>query len=513
VKRSLPFIALALAALLCARALGAAGAPPSVALTKQEGEAPAAKKPPRVTNMFYDTSLRQALSDIAAQTGVIIVPDMSVQGIVTCELKDVPLEEALRIVLSVGDFEFRRMDGYILVGSTRPDSPSFNKLSETRVVNLTYLAPEKAVKMLPEPFQRFAKAGPENGKVLVTAPRGLLDRIAADLKKLDQPPRHVLLDARVVVMERGRLQNLGVQWDWPQVLGGTFSTSELHGKDVVGSQWPWAVRIGLTQGRDFTAALLLTLNLLAQNDEAVILASPQVMAQDGKEAEIKVETEEFFIIVTEEQYARSELEKIGSGIIMKITPRIGENGDITLELNVEVSDVVARGENNLPVVTRRIDATANVCRSSGVFPCSGGCSSGRTPTPSPRARWPSSSRRAWCPKARRSRTSTSAQAGRGIPAWTRVCSAAPCARASRASPSRTSAQKGEPCTHASAHAGYCEEGRPIARPRRGIAEGRLPRENTATPPRAVGSCSAWRWRCWASPGAPRRVSCLSPAVR
>jgi len=354
VKRSLPFIALALAALLCARALGAAGAPPSVALTKQEGEAPAAKKPPRVTNMFYDTSLRQALSDIAAQTGVIIVPDMSVQGIVTCELKDVPLEEALRIVLSVGDFEFRRMDGYILVGSTRPDSPSFNKLSETRVVNLTHLAPEKAVKMLPEPFQRFAKAGPENGKVLVTAPRGLLDRITGDLKKLDQPPRHVLLDARVVVMERGRLQNLGVQWDWPQVLGGTFSTSELHGKDVVGSQWPWAVRIGLTQGRDFTAALLLTLNLLAQNDEAVILASPQVMAQDGKEAEIKVETEEFFIIVTEEQYARSELEKIGSGIIMKITPRIGENGDITLELNVEVSDVVARGENNLPVVTRRI---------------------------------------------------------------------------------------------------------------------------------------------------------------
>jgi len=46
---------------------------------------------PLVTNMFYETSLRQALADIAAQTGTIIVPDMSVQGLVTCELKDVPL--------------------------------------------------------------------------------------------------------------------------------------------------------------------------------------------------------------------------------------------------------------------------------------------------------------------------------------------------------------------------------------------------------------------------------------
>ena len=318
-----------------------------------------ARKKQLVTNMFYDTSLRQALSDIAAQTGVIIVPDLSVQGIVTCELKDVPLEDALRMVLSVGDFEFRQMEGYILVGSVAPDGPSFTKLSDTKVVHLTHIKAETAVKMLSKSMQKYANANVGGGKILVTAPPGVLDRIAADLKKLDQPPRHVLLDARVVVMEEGRLRNLGIQWDWPQLLAGTFSTSELHGKDVLGSRWPWAVQIGLTQGSEFTSALLLTLNLLAQNDEATIVASPQMMTQDGKEAEIKVETEEFFIILTEEQYARSELEKIGSGIMMKITPRVSEEGDINMELSVEVSDVVARGENNLPVVTRRV-ATSTV---------------------------------------------------------------------------------------------------------------------------------------------------------
>jgi len=53
-------------------------------------------------------------------------------------------------------------------------------------------------------------------------------------------------------------------------------------------------------------------------------------------------------------YAYSEMETITSGTILTITPYIGDNNDITLEMSVEVSDSVARGaETDLPVVTRR----------------------------------------------------------------------------------------------------------------------------------------------------------------
>jgi type II secretory pathway component GspD/PulD (secretin) len=187
-----------------------------------------------------------------------------------------------------------------------------------------------------------------------------MERIVQDLKLLDQPPRHVMFEARIVVLERSDLLNMGVQWTWPRVEAGLFSTSDYHGGGMAGPDWPCGVQIGYTTGKEFTNSLVMTLNLLAQNQEATVIANPQVMAQDGKEAEIKVATEEYFKIVTEGYYTRTDLEKIETGTILKITPRIGESGDITLEITTEVSDVVARGEDNLPVVTRR--TTKNTVR-------------------------------------------------------------------------------------------------------------------------------------------------------
>ena len=149
-------------------------------------------------------------------------------------------------------------------------------------------------------------------------------------------------------METGDLKNIGVQWDWPNIAAGAFSNDENR------SKWPWGIQIGYTPGKEFTNSLLLTLNLLEQNEEAVILSNPQVMAQDGKEAEIKVLTEEYFEITSNSgYYIESELEVIEVGTILTIIPKITESNGIQLEIGSEVSDVVARGENNLPVVTRR----------------------------------------------------------------------------------------------------------------------------------------------------------------
>ena len=85
-----------------------------------------------------------------------------------------------------------------------------------------------------------------------------------------------------------------------------------------------------------------------------MVANPQIVAQDGREALISVRTEEFFEIITQGFVINSQLEQIDTGTLLKITPRIGPDGYITLDLHIEVSNVTARGENNLPVVTRRI---------------------------------------------------------------------------------------------------------------------------------------------------------------
>lgn len=44
------------------------------------------------------------------QTGVNIMPDQTVSGAVTADLQDVPLEQALKILLFGGGYSFRKVD-------------------------------------------------------------------------------------------------------------------------------------------------------------------------------------------------------------------------------------------------------------------------------------------------------------------------------------------------------------------------------------------------------------------
>jgi general secretion pathway protein D len=156
-------------------------------------------------------------------------------------------------------------------------------------------------------------------------------------------------------MEDGNVLDLGVKWSWPKIAAGTLSDSTLHGSGApAGPSWPWGLQIGYTPTKEFTDSLLVTLNLLSQNYDVTVMANPTVVAQEGKEASVGVITDEYFEILTQGFYTNSELQKIQAGTTLKIIPRVGSDGRISLDMSVEVSDVVARGSSNLPVVTRRI---------------------------------------------------------------------------------------------------------------------------------------------------------------
>jgi hypothetical protein len=322
-----------------------------------------------ITNSFIDNDLpTEVLPAIAAQAGISIIPDATVAGMVTADLQDVPLDTALDIVLAGTPYVVKKTPYYYLVcsGEIR-DNPMFPQVSETKRLRMNYISAEAAVGLLAAPFKEYAQAeispttGASTYTVVVTAPPKMMDRIVSDLKQIDRPLSQILLDARIVVMEKGDLLNLGVEWGWPKITAGTFSSDHRGRGDPLldfGGESPWGIQIGYTPDALFTNALDLTLNLLATNNEATILTKPQVLAQDGKESRIEVTTEEYYMLVAPELantfYARTELQEIKSGTILTIVPHLGDNNDITLNVSVEVSDSIPRGRgSDLPVVTRR----------------------------------------------------------------------------------------------------------------------------------------------------------------
>ncbi len=340
----------------------------------------------RVTNSFFDTDLRQALADVSMESGISIIAGPNVSGFVTCELQNVPLADALEMMLAGTGFMVVDRGKYLLVTSVDPESPGFLELSESNVIKINYVKAEDVYKMLPPPIAKYVHLNVASNTLGVLAPPVLVKKIEAEIKKLDKPQQHVKLDAMIVAMDKQDLMNLGVQWGFPQVSVGAFSndsvartgvspgtssTSSGVNLNMFGLQWPWGMQVGYSTDRSFTNALSMQLNMLSQNDDAVIIATPQVLAQDGKEAKIEVITEEYFEILTQGIYTNSKLEKIDSGTILTILPLISDSEDITLQLGTEVSDVVSRQDNDLPIVTRRRASTTVRIKDGGTVAIAG----------------------------------------------------------------------------------------------------------------------------------------------
>jgi len=331
------------------------------------GELASGSGGPLISNTFVDNDLpTEVLPAIATQAGISIIPDETVAGMITADIQDQPLDTALEIVLAGTQYIVKKTPYYYLVCSGGIKDTMFANVSETRRLRMNYITSEAAVGLLATPFREYAQSeigptGTNTYTVVVTAPPALMNRIISDLEQIDRPLSQILLDARIVVMEKGDLLNLGVEWGWPKIQAGTFSSNHYARGDPeadFAGEGPWSIQIGYTPDALFTNSLELTLNLLAQNGEATILTKPQVLAQDGKESKIEVTTEEYYMLTSPELagsfYTRTELQEIKSGTTLTITPHLGDNNDITLQVAVEVSDSIPRGRgSDLPVVTRR----------------------------------------------------------------------------------------------------------------------------------------------------------------
>jgi hypothetical protein len=332
-----------------------------------------------ISNTYAGGRLDAALNDVAMLAGVPIVLDPNVTGDVNVNFENLPLEEALKLMLAGKPVVFKKTPSYYLIASRSMTGPSFVDISETRRVRLNYTQPARVKALLSPVFAPYVMAempdprdpNDQGNMLLVTAAPSIVDRIVEDIHKIDRERRQVLLDARVVSMERGNLLNLGTEWSWPTVQAGIFT-------DSVGGLggWPYGVQIGYTPDQTFTNSLMIALNLLEQNSQADIIANPKVIAQDGRLAEMRVVQEQWFMMTTPQNiqsfYTQAQLQKIESGTVLSITPYIGDNNDITLQMAVEVSDSIPRARgSDLPLVTRRTTKNAVTIKDGGTVAVAG----------------------------------------------------------------------------------------------------------------------------------------------
>jgi type IV pilus secretin PilQ/predicted competence protein len=341
-----------------ALALGLAASTPSYAALDK-----------KITIDAEDAYLPSVLKILAEKGDLNIITGPGVSsGRLSIHMKDVPVEQAVNLVVRAAGLAYERIGNSILVADASALKAETGLSSY--IISLKFAQAEEVKSALKDlcPTIQVDKGG--NRLILVTSPR-IISEVEEVVASLDQPARQVMLEARIVEVSIDDVKNLGIDWDLltrqgfvivegspaPTAPGSLPSTMPFVPNPASGSH---LVQFGAfsRQAKAFEAAI----DLAVTEGNARVLANPKLATLNGHEANILVGSRIPFVVqgttfagggaAQTQQIEREEV-----GIKLRITPLINADGYITTEIAPEVSSASFRGGSDLPVVNTRQAST------------------------------------------------------------------------------------------------------------------------------------------------------------
>jgi general secretion pathway protein D len=200
-----------------------------------------------------------------------------------------------------------------------------------------------------------------NNTLVITATPSEIRRIRQVLQQVDVLPEQVLLEATIAEVTLNDDLKFGMRWFFEK------GASELRLTDsVIGAIAP--VFPGFSYFVN-TPNVKVVLNALSGITHVNLVSSPSLMTLNNKRAtlqigdEVPIATQSAVSVITPGAPIVNSIAFRNTGVILNITPRVADNGQVLLEIEQEVSDVKATTSSNIDSPTiqqRRIKTTVAV---------------------------------------------------------------------------------------------------------------------------------------------------------
>jgi len=221
--------------------------------------------------------------------------------------------------------------------------------------------------------------------LIITAEEKYHQAVVSMLTELDKRSPQILLEAKVVEITLDQNSRMGLQWQ--QLLNVlpmaalTFSDPNTFavGSTVIDnaqnllSGSPGGINYALLDPKNYSVMV----NLLASDSDARVLASPHLMASNNMEANLRIGDEipvlkETRMDTNNQPIETYDREKVG--LEVKLKPTIASNRDVTLDLEISNSNVIAGASssgNNQHTITERLVKTHVIIKDKHTLVISG----------------------------------------------------------------------------------------------------------------------------------------------
>ncbi len=193
---------------------------------------------------------------------------------------------------------------------------------------------------------------PRTNTIVVTDIGKNVERIATLVYELDTRTPQVEINAKLVDVDASVSRDMGIDWTALELKVPSIS-AEGDVEITAGLMTPVGrFHIGKVKGPN--GMLDATLTMLEKENKASIISNPRITTLDNMPAKILVGKKIPLIVSDEAGNPITELTTIG--IQMSVTPHINSDGQITLELHTEVSDLAAQAtvQGGIIIVTSEV---------------------------------------------------------------------------------------------------------------------------------------------------------------
>ena len=238
---------------------------------------------------------------------------------------------------------------------------------------------DKLVTKLLTPQGKLTVDTQTNSLILVDTAENIaaIEKVMAEI---DVPPSQVILEVRVMEIDKTLASDIGIEWGGTNGALGTLTAGSrttnfpffpkpnvtllqenLDAAMDTPTQ-PSQVVMGTINASDLTA----TLHYMESDSKTKILARPRVLTQNNEAAEIKLVTNQTIGVTVDidtTANTRTETpERADVGVIMRMTPQINEDGSVLLyvEPAVSTSAISTFNANFQDITTRSVRTMARV---------------------------------------------------------------------------------------------------------------------------------------------------------
>jgi type IV pilus assembly protein PilQ len=332
-----------------------------------------------------NAEVRDVLISLAKLGDRNIIVDDSIKGKITIQMQSLDFDTALELITQTKGLHYQCIGNVIIVGGRDVINQNFGSL---HIYSLNYIEPTEVLKsaelalgtlsngVKAEKSAKPEEKGTEHSRLSVdVATNSLLfygteseaSQIRRMLDNIDIPYQQVSLEAKVVAIHKDAAKKLGVEWEWskfpqtPEYENSTETSTSTVWNSATNSYenvtqtvpttkvtrvWkdgsesvPGVIQFGHgANGHPFELYYAAKLNALVSDGKANILAKPNIIAINGKQAVINIGGEvPVPTVATTNSTTTTSIKYREAGIILKYTPRINRDGYITATVHTEVS--------------------------------------------------------------------------------------------------------------------------------------------------------------------------------